>query len=417
MVARNAGRPHGRRRSRRAAIAATALALLLAGCAAGTSSTVDRPSAVPPSSVGATTPSASHAAATPSVTPASWRMLPQGPSLGIHNGVPTQAVWDGTEMLIVSSRWAPNKRSCMEVGAAYNPSSDSWRRLPSMPHTGACGEPLMLDRAVWTGEEMLLWGVANAAFDPATNRWRRLPDPPTGTGGPAFAVWTGRQMIGWGGGGGDLLLNDGAAYTPATNTWRMLPPAPLAGHGRHDVVGVWTGSEVIVAGGWAPTRRGQRTFSDAAAYDPRTHAWRTLASMPVAESGASAVWDGHEALLVQGVAAHDPSTPTRRGLAFDPLLNRWRWIAPMRYPRFDSVDAWTGRLLVVWGGRADRVPPFGETYRPASNTWTPMPPSPLRARYGAVAVWTGSSLIVWGGQDARAWDRLSDGAAFTPASG
>jgi N-acetylneuraminic acid mutarotase len=304
----------------------------------------------------------------------------------------------------------------MEVGVAYDPGTDTWRSLPSMPDRGACGDPLMTDRAVWTGKELLLWGSANAAFNPVSNRWRRLPDPPTGTGGPAFAVWTGRQMIGWGGGGGDLLFNDGAAYTPATNSWKMLPPAPLAGHGRQGTAGVWTGTEVIVAGGLAPTARGQRVFSDAAAYNPRTHTWRKLAPMPAGGWDASGVWDGHEVLLVQGVPVSQ-SVPMRRGLAYDPRTNHWRWLAPMEYARFGSVVVWTGRQLIVWGGYLETPPPYGETYDPAANSWTPMPPSPLRARYSPVGVWTGSSLIIWGGQDARTWDRRTDGAAFSPASG
>ncbi len=290
MIARNGGRTGGRRTPWRSVIAVTALALLLASCAAHTSSMGNGPSAAPTSPVVTSSPSKSHTGPTPSVTPATWRMLPQAPIAGMRPGSPAQAVWDGTEMLIVTSRWTPDKRSCMEVGVAYNPATDSWRSLPQMPHTGDCGDPLMTDRAVWTGKELLLWGTANAAFNPETNRWRRLPDPPTGTGGPAFAVWTGRQMIGWGGGGGDLLLNDGAAYTPATNTWKLLPRAPLQGRGRRDAAGVWTGTEMIVAGGFAPTSRGQRVFSDAAAYDPRTNTWRTLVSMPVAEWSGSAVW-------------------------------------------------------------------------------------------------------------------------------
>lgn len=416
MIARNGGRTGGRRTPWRCVIAVTTLSLLLASCAAGTSPTVHGPSAAPSSPVATSSPSKSHTGPPPSVTPASWRMLPQAP-IALRRGAPAEAVWDGTEILVVSSRWAPDKRFCMEVGAAYDPAAESWRLLPSMPHTGDCWDPLMTDRAVWTGQELLVWGTANAAFNPVTNHWRRLPKPPTGTGGPAFAVWTGRQMIGWGGGGGDLLLNDGAAYTPSTDTWKMLPPAPLQGQGRVDVAGVWTGTEMIVVGGVAPSNRGERVFSDAAAYAPLTNTWRRLASMPMGEWGGSAVWGGHEVLLVQGVPATQGETaPVRRGLAYDPLTNHWRWLAPMAYPRFGSVVVWTGHQLIVWGGSVETVPPYGETYDPASNTWTPMPPSPLRARYNPLGVWSGSSLIVWGGQDARSWDQLSDGAAFTPAS-
>ena len=62
------------------------------------------------------------------------------------------------------------------------------------------------------------------------------------------AVWTGDEMLVFGGrnAGGDLA--DGAAYRPATGTWRPLSVAgsPLA---RHDATEVWTGSELLVFGG------------------------------------------------------------------------------------------------------------------------------------------------------------------------
>jgi N-acetylneuraminic acid mutarotase len=308
-----------------------------------------------------------------------------------------------------------------EVGAAYDPATNRWRTLP--PWHGAPGglDPLTSDAAVWTGTEMLLWGVTNAAFNPVTNRWRELPEPPTGFGGPSVAVWTGRQMIGWGGGGGDLQLNDGTAYTPATNSWKMLPPAPLSGSGRH-TTGVWTGSELIIAGGYEARSRGPRLARDAAAYDPSTNSWRKLAPMPVAADATSAVWNGKEVLLPSGQTMSDIEGQTRlldRGLAYDPSTDRWRWIEPMDDPRSGAVTIEAGDQLLVWGGitRTDSVPPNGEIYDPTMNSWLPMPRSPLRGRYGAIGVWTGSSLIIWGGQDARTWVRLTDGAAFTPRSG
>jgi hypothetical protein len=48
-------------------------------------------------------------------------------------------------------------------------------------------------RAVWTGTELLGSGLGlNVAYNPATNSWRRL----SGTFGGS--VWTGRQVLGWG---------------------------------------------------------------------------------------------------------------------------------------------------------------------------------------------------------------------------
>jgi N-acetylneuraminic acid mutarotase len=327
------------------------------------------------------------------------------------------AVWDGREMLIVGKKRAAAPTYCKEIGAAYAPATNTWRTLPAYDGAGGCLDPITWDRGVWTGKELLLWGTTNAAFNPSTNAWRALPDPPT-WGDPAFAVWTGRQMIGWGGGGGDLLIDEGAAYTPSTNTWKRLPPAPLAGDGRL-TTGVWTGSEVIVVGGEAAGRRSERFYADVAAYDPRTNQWRRLAPMPVGLSG-TAVWDGTDVLVVNA-QTRDPSNPYRthqvlRGLAYDPITDSWRWLSAIEYSRDGAATVWTGHELVVWGGTVgDTIPPHGETYDPSTDEWSAMPRSPLRARYAPVAVWTGTSVLFWGGQDARNWNRLSDGAGFRPA--
>ena len=81
-------------------------------------------------------------------------------------------------------------------------------------------------RTVWTGRELLGWGMGlDAAYNPATNRRRKIA-----TGGSAWAVmaWTSRQVLTWGGGccGDDVA--GGAAYTPSTNRWSRLPAGPLA---------------------------------------------------------------------------------------------------------------------------------------------------------------------------------------------
>jgi hypothetical protein len=93
----------------------------------------------------------------------------------------------------------------------------------------------------------------------------------------------------------------------------------------------------------------------------------------------------------------------------------------MAYSRLGAGYAWTGHELVVWGGilGENTIPPHGETYDPATDKWSAMPRSPLRARYAwqpPIAVWTGRSVVFWGGTDARNGDRLWDGAAFTPAT-
>ena len=63
------------------------------------------------------------------------------------------------------------------------------------------------------------------------------------------AVWTGTEMIVWGGFDGANNKSDGAAYAPATNTWRTIATAG-APIGRSNHTAVWTGSSMIVWGGY-----------------------------------------------------------------------------------------------------------------------------------------------------------------------
>ena len=102
-------------------------------------------------------------------------------------------------------------------------------------------------------------------------------------------------------------------------------------------------------------------------------------------------------------------------------MNRWRHLPAAEYPRWNHVAVWTGRQLLVWGGRvtADPVPgtaitpPHGAAYDPARNRWSALPRSPLRGRDDAVAVWTGRKMIVWGGEGVTPpYGVLTDGAAF-----
>jgi N-acetylneuraminic acid mutarotase len=162
-------------------------------------------------------------------------------------------------------------------------------------------------------------------------------------------------------------------------------------------------------------------FADAAAYNPATHAWRKLPSMPTPRTDATAVWDGTEVLVVGGWnVVGGRGVWLARGVAFNPTTNTWRWLPAMKFPRQGHVAVWTGSRLLVWGGESKQtgawvLPPHGEAFDPVANTWTALPTSPLPGRIGAIAVWTGSEMLVWGGQSGVGLHPLADGAALTPA--
>ena len=337
-----------------------------------------------------------------------WRRLPAAPLAGgLHQYA---SVWTGRELLVFGVVF-DHQATGRSAGAAYNPVTRTWRKLPSPPVPVQNREGGY--HAVWTGTEMLGWGMGlDAAYNPTTNRWRRLSGS---VSGPSVMVWTGRQVLTWGGGCCGDNSADGAAYTPSTDTWRPLPRGPLTG--RH-TSGVWTGRELIVAGG---TTAEGKLFGDAAAYNPSTHSWRRLAAMPAPRARATASWTGTEVLVVGG---YGPATGARYldvdGLAYNPAANRWRRLPATAPRRVDHTGVWTGSVLLVWGGRTLRgdswvTPPHGLVYDPASNRWSDLPVSPLRGRIGHVAAWTGSQLLIWGGHSVTGPDKdFTDGAAYTP---
>jgi N-acetylneuraminic acid mutarotase len=207
-----------------------------------------------------------------------WRKLARTPL------APSQApigAWSGRELIILVSGLDPAGRpyrASLARAAAYNPTTDTWRRIAPPP------APRDRATAVWDGRELLLLGGAVVrqtpqpwpltrtmlAYSPRTNRWRRLAPMETGRADFA-AVWTGKRLLVWGGQAGTRRLAiqrppRGFAYNPGTNRWSRLPQAPL--RGRSDPTAVWTGKAMIVWGGAGLPD--YRSFTDGASFTPKT---------------------------------------------------------------------------------------------------------------------------------------------------
>lgn len=395
-----------------ALMAAVGATVILAGPGTGSSVTTARArarQAGPTVSSAVSTANPLGGVASPRGT---WQRLPAAPIPAPHA---VASVWTGSQILIFGRIGRTYPAQDFDVLAAYRPASSAWRRLPRGP--GRKGASEGSEAAVWTGKEMVTWGITTAAFSPLTGRWRALPASPiAGRAAPTLVVWTGRQMIGWGGGCCGEAAADGAAYTPMTNSWQKLPTGPLAG--RY-VDGAWTGRDLIIAGG---SNAEGKVFADAAAYAPATNSWRRIANLPVPLEGAVAVWDGHEVLLVGGrTLLGGRLRLVTKGFAYNPVTNRWRRLPAIRQGRIGHVAVWTGRLLLMWGGQTLRAgawvgPPRGAAYDPVHNRWSALPMSPLRGRVSPAAVWTGRQMIVWGGQPIgnATPHSFNDGAAYTP---
>jgi hypothetical protein len=161
--------------------------------------------------------------------------------------------------------------------------------------------------------------------DPDAPQWRAFSSehaPAARLG--AVSVWTGTELIVWGGftdaGERYAVRGDGGRLDPATGAWRPLPGegAPSA-RGWH--AAVWTGDEMIVWGGEADGV----VLGDGAAYSPHANRWRRVADAgaPAPRVEHSAVWTGRE-MLVLGGDLPDGSLLTSYGRAYDPAADAWR---------------------------------------------------------------------------------------------
>jgi len=155
---------------------------------------------------------------------------------------------------------APTYLNIVNTGGNYNPATDSWITVS----TDNAPPGRIVPTAVWTGSEMIVWGGADSGlydannlntggrYNPATNTWtatsvNNAPLPRAAH----TAVWTGDEMIIWGGGAkvSPYWLNTGGRYDPVTDLWSSTSTTGNVPTGRNAHVAVWTGSEMIVWGG------------------------------------------------------------------------------------------------------------------------------------------------------------------------
>jgi N-acetylneuraminic acid mutarotase len=328
------------------------------------------------------------------------------------------AVWTGSEMIV----WGGTGANYLNTGGRYNPNTDSWAATNTTNAPARRYGPT----AVWTGSEMIIWGGTNDAtvfnsggrYNPDTNSWTATStsNAPSGRYGHT-AVWTGTEMIVWGGYDVDnnKYLNTGGKYNPVTNGWTATSTtnAPL-GRGFHTAV--WTGSQMIVWGGFD-----QVTISNAGGrYNPGTNSWTatTTNNAPSSRDGHSAVWTGSE-MIVWGGA--DDSGNSNTGGRYNPSTNSWRPTTTYNVPkdRASHTAVWTGSEMIIWGGyQGNSYLITGGRYNPTTDTWTATSNTNAPSgRAAHTAVWTGSEMLIWGGYFyGNGYQYLNTGGKYNPVT-
>lgn len=331
------------------------------------------------------------------------------------------AVWSGSEMIV----WGGHDGNALakNTGARFNPMTNTWTPIA----TAGAPSARWLHTAVWTGTEMVIWGGFSGAFsfvalndgakyNPQTNTWT----PITAVGQPSArlshtAVWTGTEMIVWGGFSctacANAELGTGARYNPVTDTWTPTSTtgAPSA---RANHTAIWTGSKMIVWGGNNDVAPGPPAlFASGGMYDPATDGWTptNLVGAPLPTRCHSAVWTGTEMIVFGGQTDTNSGcglSSTATGSRYNPITNSWNptSVAPVS----STVVVWTGNQLITWFESS------GARYNLATDSWNGVSSDGApSARKRHSLIWTGSHMIVWGGDFAGV---LNTGGMYDPAN-
>jgi hypothetical protein len=150
------------------------------------------------------------------VAPGTSVDLPPAP---IGTRIPAAVVWTGNELVVWGGRDAQDEAR-FDDGAAFDPATGTWRTLADAPIVGRD-----VAAVAWTGTELFIWGgydrrganpplADGAAYNPTTDTWRVLPDAPI-AGRYATAVWTGEEVV-------VVVQEEMAAYDPSSDEWRRL---------------------------------------------------------------------------------------------------------------------------------------------------------------------------------------------------
>ncbi len=314
-----------------------------------------------------------------------WQAVDPGP---LATRGEAAAVWTGKEVLVVGGLAVEQYRAFSD-GAAFDPSTRTWRPIPPRPVPGR------VIHAVWTGDELVTFGTDGisvdklttaSAYSPASNQWRSVPLPPSAER-PTDVVWTGSQIIVWQPEG----ISPGALWDPAADSWTAIAASSLPGvvsYGR----AIWIGDELAIQGGVSPAHGGpveQRLFF----LNPVTHTWRVSSAMPGSLMPwlfIPPVWTGLEILFSA------QSTPTAmKTYLYNPKSDQWREIANPGTREgsgfSEGVRLDDGRV-VIYSGEPNN--PF-HVLDVKSGNWVRSGPAPGLLPGGPL-VSTGRSVFLWG---------------------
>jgi hypothetical protein len=366
---------------------------------------------------------ASTPSSTPTTAPAGWSKVAPWPYAPWYTAL---TAWTGKEVLVFGG-WqeqhgpAPDLRNIDRAAGAYDPASNTWRKIaiPPFPQyeasvavAGDCVYVLSFDSLASSGRltKAHLW-----RYDVGPNAWTHLADPPdivtnlTVAGG-TIAAW--QRFV-------TTEFPAVELYNRTTNTWRAGPANPWPDYYNRQLVGLPDGRVVTVE---EPQQARSEEFDAppsatwrAAVLDARGTTWHTMPPSPIAADSIRGVdWAYVGGRLVNP----DPRTMSAATIAgakvgrvglggiLDVDGERWSPLPPLpgephvhhNAPKGEPQPelGWTTRDFLRAAG-CDVALAYGWAYDARHNRWTEIAsiPSDRDGLAEDIELWAGDRLLYW----------------------
>ncbi len=324
------------------------------------------------------------------------------------------AIWDdvNNQMIIWGGYASPNTNT----GGRYDPTNDSWQTTDTGAnvHSGRNNHT-----AVWddVNNQMIVWsgdiGGGNATntggrYDSSMDSWLSTN---TGSNVPEgrywhTAIWTGNEMIIWGGSNSSSSLNSGGRYDPSNDTWQATFTGVDVPSARYNHTTIWdtANNQMIVWGGY----NGSSRLATGGRYDPITNSWQATSFGPSSRAYHTAIWDSTNNQMIIWGGESAPGDYLNTGGRYDPMTDSWQTTSignNVPSARYNHTTVWDNETnqMIVWGGIDGSRINTGGRYNPASDSWqtTDTGANVPSGRHIHTAIWdnTNNQMIIWGGDE------------------
>ena len=267
---------------------------------------------------------------------------------------------------VLGGKRAVPKTSSSSVVEVYNPLTDAWKMVSSMPTARSMHSGVGLDGKIYVmgghGDDSHL--STAVVYDPKSDQWQPLANMAVERESCAAAVAGSKIYVIGGENHYGLKLESVEAFDPLLGVWAEVASMPLPYRSNHAVAVI--DGKIYAIGGH--TDEGPMVSVDV--YDPQNDSWQPVASMPQGVYGHAATAMGGKIYVSGGDTDEEGTVGTL--MVFDPQANTWTQLASMETARADHASAAIGGKLYIFGGYysgTDGRIASVEAYDPISNKW------------------------------------------------